>query len=130
MERKRNPGAVAAAPGARTSSQSATSTRTDAAKQDRRPIFTIRLRPEPGTDGYRALRGLLKRALRGYGLRCIFCIEEPRDKVVTAPFTRIVRDRDDGWLVVNHRGHGWLHGDRPSALEEKRWHDAQWRGRR
>jgi hypothetical protein len=28
--------------------------------------------------------------------------------------------RDDGWLVLA-RGHGWLHGDRRSALAEARW---------
>jgi hypothetical protein len=36
-----------------------------------RPVYTITLRPEPGTDGLRAVRGLLKLALRAFGLRCV-----------------------------------------------------------
>jgi len=36
-----------------------------------RPIFLLWLRPEPPvTDPIRALRGLLKAALRRFGLRC------------------------------------------------------------
>ena len=41
-----------------------------------RPIFTIRLRPEPGTEPIRALRGLLKNAMRKFGLRCTGLREE------------------------------------------------------
>jgi hypothetical protein len=52
------------------------------------------------------------------------------DIVVTAPVIRIVPERDGGWLVLTHRGHGWLHGDRQSALKDKRRLDAQWRGQR
>jgi hypothetical protein len=44
------------------------------------------------------------------------------------PFTRIVPESDGGWYVVTHRGHGWLHGDRQSALEDKRWLDRNLRG--
>jgi hypothetical protein len=36
-----------------------------------RPIFTLKLRPEPGIDPIRALRHALKRLLRSYGLRCV-----------------------------------------------------------
>jgi hypothetical protein len=36
-----------------------------------RPAFTIVLRPEPGVDGTRALRRLLRYALRVCGLRCV-----------------------------------------------------------
>lgn len=36
-----------------------------------RPTFVLCLRPEPRVDGVRALRGLLKVALRKYGLRCV-----------------------------------------------------------
>jgi hypothetical protein len=36
-----------------------------------RPIYTVRFRPEPGVDGIRNLRHLLKRALRDWGLRCV-----------------------------------------------------------
>ena len=46
-------------------------------KQDR-PIFRLTLRPEPHVaDPVYALRGLLKRALRSYGLRAIdVCCEQ------------------------------------------------------
>jgi hypothetical protein len=36
-----------------------------------RPIFTLTFRPEPGVDAIRALRALLKAALRKYGLKCV-----------------------------------------------------------
>jgi hypothetical protein len=39
-----------------------------------RPIYTIRLRPEPGVDGIKSLRFLLKRALR-WGLKCVHAAE-------------------------------------------------------
>ena len=78
MAQKRSPGAAtAAAPEAtRRNTSQATPTSTGIAKQDRRPVYTIRLRPEPGTDGIRSLRGLLKRALRSHGLRCVSVEEE------------------------------------------------------
>jgi hypothetical protein len=53
-----------------------------------------------------------------------------RGIVVAAPFVRVVRERAGGWLVVTHPGHGWLHGSRQSALDDKRWLDAQQRRRR
>jgi hypothetical protein len=28
---------------------------------------------------------------------------------------------EDGWLVLGLRGHGWLHGDRQSALADAAW---------
>ena len=40
--------------------------------------FTVTLRPLPGTDGIRALRGLLKIALRRCRLRCVSCEETRR----------------------------------------------------
>jgi hypothetical protein len=47
--------------------------------------------------------------------------------VIRAPFVRIERERDgEGWIVIGANGHGWLHGDRPLALRDKRWHDRQW----
>jgi hypothetical protein len=51
--------------------------------------------------------------------------------VVSFYGVRIERERNgEGWFVLAPNGHGWLHGDRPSALKEKRWHDRQWgRGR-
>jgi hypothetical protein len=36
-----------------------------------RPIFIIRLRPEPGVDPIRNLRHALKHLLRAYGMRAI-----------------------------------------------------------
>ena len=36
-----------------------------------RPVFVIKLRPEPGVDAVRALRALLKSSLRHFGLRCV-----------------------------------------------------------
>jgi hypothetical protein len=36
-----------------------------------RPAFTIVLEPARGTDGVRALRRLLRYALRACGLRCV-----------------------------------------------------------
>jgi hypothetical protein len=36
-----------------------------------RPTFVIRLRPEKGVDPVRALRALLKVALRRFGLRAV-----------------------------------------------------------
>jgi len=41
-----------------------------------RPTFALRLRAEPGVDAVRALRAVLKRMLRTYGLRCLSAHEE------------------------------------------------------
>jgi hypothetical protein len=38
---------------------------------NQRPTFELRFRPEPGVDPIRAMRLLLKTALRRYGLRCV-----------------------------------------------------------
>ena len=47
--------------------------------------------------------------------------------IVIAPFVRIEREVDgEGWVVIAANGHGWLHGDRPLALRDKRWYDRQW----
>jgi hypothetical protein len=43
-----------------------------------RPSYVITFRPEPGIDGPRAVRALLKFALRTLGLRCIRLVEEPK----------------------------------------------------
>jgi hypothetical protein len=40
-------------------------------RAQRRPIFTLQVRPEPGVDAIRALRAALKNMLRRYGLRCL-----------------------------------------------------------
>jgi hypothetical protein len=50
-----------------------------------------------------------------------------QDQVIAAPFVRIEREVDgEGWVVIAANGHGWLHGARPLALRDKRWHDRQW----
>jgi hypothetical protein len=41
-----------------------------------RPIYVIRLRPNPGVDAIRALRRALKILLRGFGMRCLSIDEE------------------------------------------------------
>lgn len=38
---------------------------------DKRPIWTLTLRPEPGTDDIRSMRWLLKGLLRRFGFRCL-----------------------------------------------------------
>jgi hypothetical protein len=49
--------------------------------QTERPTFVVHLRPEADcTDPIKALRELLKRALRNWGLRCIDCREEKTTK--------------------------------------------------
>jgi hypothetical protein len=40
------------------------------AKAQERPTWRLTLRPEPNVDAIRALRSLLKAALRRHGLRC------------------------------------------------------------
>lgn len=51
---------------------------TDAPRPDvtGRLVYTIRLRPEPGVDAVRALRALLKFALRRLGLRAVEARED------------------------------------------------------
>jgi hypothetical protein len=49
-----------------------------------RPICTVRLRPEPGADAIRGLRGLLKLALRRFRLRCLSVEEFPASQKLTA----------------------------------------------
>src|SRR5262245_52344534 len=45
--------------------------RVDDQTVDDRPVFLITLRAEPGIDGARALKGLLKFGLRKFGLRTL-----------------------------------------------------------
>src|SRR5262245_33408297 len=47
------------------------------AAANKRPVFALTLRPQPGVEVIRALRKALKVLLRHYGLRCI-TIEERR----------------------------------------------------
>jgi hypothetical protein len=48
----------------------------DDAKVDERPVFVVHFRPEPEIDGPRALKSLMKFALRKYGLRVVTKREE------------------------------------------------------
>jgi hypothetical protein len=41
-----------------------------------RPLYTVTFRAESGVDGLRAVRALLKIALRTFGLRCVRIAEE------------------------------------------------------
>jgi hypothetical protein len=45
-----------------------------------RPIYRVTLRPEPNVDGIRALRAMLKAALRRFGLRAIHVMEAPTEQ--------------------------------------------------
>ena len=49
-----------------------------APKARERPLYRLLLRPEPRIDAERALRALLKLALRRFGLRCISIEEVPQ----------------------------------------------------
>jgi len=44
-----------------------------------RPTFLLRLRPLKNIDPYRALRWILKRVLRTYGMQCVSVEEEKHD---------------------------------------------------
>ena len=43
----------------------------DTAPANQHPVFTVKLRPLPGVDAIKALRQLLKHALRRCGLRAV-----------------------------------------------------------
>jgi hypothetical protein len=49
-----------------------------------RPIFRLRLRPEPHIEPIRALRAALKRLLRDFGLRCVSVEQESPQKPASA----------------------------------------------
>jgi hypothetical protein len=51
------------------------------------------------------------------------------DNIVTLPVAHVIPEDGGGWLVLTHRGHAWLHGDRLSAIREKKCLDDQWRHR-
>jgi hypothetical protein len=54
-----------------------------------RPIFVLRVRPEPRVDDpIRALRGGLKVLLRRYGLRCLSICEQHQTTDATSPAPR------------------------------------------
>jgi hypothetical protein len=42
-----------------------------------RPVYELHLRREPGVDAVRALRGVLKVALRQFGMKCVSCEKIP-----------------------------------------------------
>ena len=47
-----------------------------------RPVFSIRVRAEPGVDAIKSLRALLKVSLRRFGLRAVDAteIQDPEEK--------------------------------------------------
>jgi hypothetical protein len=57
--------------------KSAKSAEMDLTRAASLPTYVVRLRPEPGVDAVRALRGMLKQALRRFGLRAVEVREEP-----------------------------------------------------
>ena len=52
-----------------------------------RPTYTIIFRPEPKVDAIKALRSLLKNALRRHGLRCVSIREDLHLRDSSAPST-------------------------------------------
>lgn len=48
----------------------------------KRQTFLLRLRPEPGVDGVRALRSALKSILRRFGLKALDVREETPEREV------------------------------------------------
>jgi hypothetical protein len=50
-----------------------------------RPTFQVTFRPEPNVDGIRALRQLLKAALRRFGLRAIYVTELNQTNKLKSP---------------------------------------------
>jgi hypothetical protein len=73
MDRRETPGAGVTAAGAKANGKKKSETNNEiiAAPQAGGQTFSITLRAEHGVDGVRALRHLLKRAARSYGLRAI-----------------------------------------------------------
>jgi hypothetical protein len=64
---------------------------TDAAPD--RPVYVLRVRARPGVDAVAALRQVLRRLLRGYGLICISISIEPEGPdEPTPPQLRLLRD--------------------------------------
>jgi len=53
---------------------------TKPAAKERRPVFVLELRPEPGIDPVLALRALLKVTLRRFGMRCISAHESRSER--------------------------------------------------
>jgi hypothetical protein len=60
--------------------------------------FAVTFRALPGVDGVHALRAMLKRALRGYGLRCIdaYEVSPACPAKAHAPSATPVQFHDDG----------------------------------
>ena len=59
-------------------------------------IFTIMLRAEPGINAVRALRALLKSALRAHGLRALSCIEQTHPAVIRRRRPDATQARQEG----------------------------------
>jgi hypothetical protein len=76
------------------------------------PLFMVTLRPEPGIDATKALRGALKTLLRTYGLRCTSISE----------YTETTNHDDADRLASRHSQDGCRNGagrkTRPVATED------------
>jgi hypothetical protein len=89
-----------------TSEQQSKSTAFIVETPDPRPVFTLRLKPMPGTDGRSALRALLKVALRQHRLVCLACHEERPPAVCPEGAPEGLLDRRAAWLAEAERRAG------------------------
>jgi hypothetical protein len=98
--------------------------------------YALQLRPMPGVDGIKALRALLKNALRAYGLRCISVCEAPSTEEIMAneefrqALARVVHAMGDilGSRCVKDVPCGALDYDQASWIAARAiyvWSDAQ-----
>jgi hypothetical protein len=62
-----------------------------------RLTYTVRFRPEPRVDGVKALRALLKAALRRFGLKAVLITEEVPTEQTTNPDSQTIKQR-----IANH----------------------------
>jgi hypothetical protein len=75
MDRNKIPGTLAAAGGRNDCTKSGTNKPAHPSAQAR-SVYVVKLRPEPGIDAIKALRALLKRALRTHRSRALSVEEE------------------------------------------------------
>jgi hypothetical protein len=67
-----------------------------AGRERSQPVYCIRFRPEPGIDGIKALRILLKLALRRFGLRALEIRQEPGERTTRGGVLAALREVYDG----------------------------------
>jgi hypothetical protein len=61
----------------------------------------VRFRPDPGIDGVRSLRAMLKIALRQLGLRALNVTEQQKEKVMSSYSDKIEREKQKGLYRVS-----------------------------